>query len=103
MAFAYSGMLGVFLTALLTKRGNNASVLAALVTGIVVTALLQKSVYPVWTQWLTGKPRALATFWWLPIGTVISFVVCVLGRPHPRPVLQIAPPLAGFPILPPNR
>jgi Na+/proline symporter len=85
MAFAYSGMLGVFLTALLTKRGNNATVLAALVTGVIVTALLQKSIYPVWTGWLTGTPHALATFWWLPIGTIISFLVCVTGRNVARP------------------
>src|SRR5207247_2228160 len=41
MSFAFTGMLGVFLTALLTRRGNNASVLAALITGVIVTALLQ--------------------------------------------------------------
>ena len=80
MAFAYSGMLGVFLTAIFTRRGNTASVLSALVVGILTTAMLQKSIYPVWTRWLTGKPGALAEFWWLPIGATLSFLVCVMGR-----------------------
>jgi Na+/proline symporter len=82
MAFAYSGMLGVFLTALLTRRGNGATVLAALVVGIAVTALLQKNIYPMWTKALTGKPRELAEFWWLPIGAAVSFIVCVAGSPQ---------------------
>jgi SSS family solute:Na+ symporter len=82
MSFAYSGMLGVFLTALFTKRGNGTTVIAALIVGILVTAVLQKSVYPVWTEKLFGKPHALAEFWWLPIGATISFLVCVAGAPR---------------------
>jgi hypothetical protein len=66
----------------LTRRGNGATVLAALVVGIAVTALLQKNIYPVWTNALTGKPRELAEFWWLPIGAAVSFVVCVAGSPQ---------------------
>jgi SSS family transporter len=81
MAFAYSGMLGVFLTALLTKRGNGTTVIIALVVGVITTALLQKAVYPAWTKALTGKPHELAEFWWLPIGATLSFLVCVSGSP----------------------
>jgi solute:Na+ symporter, SSS family len=81
MAFAYSGMLGVFLTALLTKRGNGATVILALIVGVITTAVLQKSIYPVWTKALTGKPHELAEFWWLPIGALLSFLVCVSGHP----------------------
>jgi SSS family transporter len=91
MAFAYSGMLGVFLTALLTRRGNGASVIAALIVGILVTAALQKSVYPVWTKALFGKPHALAEFWWLPIGATISFFVCLAGPPATTRVDAPAP------------
>lgn len=36
MTYAYSGLLAVFLSALFTKRGNTASVIAALVTGFLV-------------------------------------------------------------------
>jgi Na+/proline symporter len=77
MSFAYSGMLGVFLTALLTRRGNTRSVLAALVVGVIVVTLLQDEVF----GRITG--RKLPTFWWLPIGTAISFTVCMFGSPTP--------------------
>lgn len=95
MAFAYSGMLGVFLTALFTRRGNAFTVLAALVLGIIVTALLQKSVYPVWMGWFMNKPPLLGDFWWLPIGATLSFLVCVSGRP---PADRLPP--RRFPIIP---
>jgi SSS family solute:Na+ symporter len=94
MAFAYSGMLGVFLTALLTRRGNGATVIGALVVGVLVTVILQKSVYPVWTKAMFGKPHELAEFWWLPIGAFLSFIVCVSGSPH-KPAVQ-----TGFMVLP---
>jgi Na+/proline symporter len=84
MAFAYTGMLAVFLTALLTRRGNSASVLAALVTGVVVTALLQPGTFGWWTERLSGQKCHLAEFWWMPIGTTISFFVCV-SAPAPKP------------------
>jgi solute:Na+ symporter, SSS family len=77
MTFAYTGMLGVFLTALLTNRGNTKSVLLSLLTGVVVTILLQDGIYARWTKLLLGQPHKLATFWWMPIGTIASFLVCV--------------------------
>jgi len=80
MAFAYTGMLGVFLAALFTRRGNATSVVAALVTGLVVTTLLQNDVLDRWTWTLFGRAVRLGMFWWMPIGTVASFVVCVAGR-----------------------
>ena len=79
MSFAYTGMLGVFLTALLTKRGNTISVLAALAAGVIVTTLLQDSIFGWWTGHIFGSPMKLASFWWMPIGTVISFAICVSG------------------------
>jgi SSS family solute:Na+ symporter len=80
MSFAYTGMLGVFLTALLTRRGSTASVLLALITGVIVTTLLQDGICQRWTRILLGQPHTLATFWWMPIGTVAAFVVCVAAR-----------------------
>jgi hypothetical protein len=60
-------------------------VIAALAVGVISTALLQKSVYPVWTKSLTGNAHEIAEFWWLPIGALLSFLVCVAGRPvHSR-------------------
>jgi len=88
MSFAYTGMLGVFLTALLTRRGNAVSVLLALATGAIAVVLMQDSILGWWTQPFFGtpeKPCRLAMTWWMPIGTIASFLVCVAGRPR-RPV-----------------
>lgn len=82
MAFAYSGMLGVFLTALLTRRGSTLSVIASLVVGVLVVTALQKELCPWWTGRVFGRPIQLAEYWWLPIGAALSFVVCLLGRPR---------------------
>jgi solute:Na+ symporter, SSS family len=80
MSFAYTGMLGVFLTALLTRRGSTASILAALATGLAVTTLLQDSILAWWWTICFGQPLRLSSFWWMPIGTTASFLVCILGR-----------------------
>ncbi|MCK4872578.1 MAG: sodium/solute symporter [Phycisphaerales bacterium] len=96
MAYAYAGMLGVFLTALLTKRGNTCSVLAALVAGAGVVVMLQPGICSRWMTWmlgsesiqswpgsvLLGDARTIAWPWWMVIGTAVSFVVCVAGRPN---------------------
>jgi Na+/proline symporter len=85
MTFAFAGMLGVFLTALLTRRGNNYSVLAALAAGVLTIVLLQDGVLGWWTEELFGSRKKLAWPWWMPIGTTVSFLVCLAGRPLPRP------------------
>ncbi len=82
LTFALSGMLGVFLTALLTRRGNSGSVIAALVTGAVVVGAMQEGVMGHWSPLIFGHAVKLAWPWWMPIGTGMSFVVCVLGRPR---------------------
>ena len=81
MPFAYSGMLAVFLTALFTRRGNTKSVIAALITGAVICALLHDRVLPWWSGMLFGQSAQLAWTWWMPIGTVAAFLVCISGRP----------------------
>jgi SSS family transporter len=89
LTFAFTGMLGVFLTALLTRRGNSASVIAALVAGVVTVVLLQDSILGWWTGRLLGVPLKLAWPWWMPVGTIISFIVCVSGAPsRTRPGLE---------------
>jgi len=92
LSFAFTGMLGVFLTALLTRRGNTASVIGALVVGVVSVALMQPPVLARWSNLLFAHPLKLASTWWTPIGTVISFAVCVCGS---RSMSR-----AGFPPLP---
>jgi SSS family solute:Na+ symporter len=81
MSLAYSGLVAVFLTALLTRRGNNASVIAALATGFLT--VLAFSVQP-WT-WFGASPLNLAFPWHMTLGTALAFIVCCLGAPAPRP------------------
>src|SRR5688572_5982030 len=54
MTFAFSGMLAVFLTALLTTRGNNTSVILALLTGAFVITLTQNWAWTRITAYYTG-------------------------------------------------
>lgn len=74
MCFAYAGMIGVFLTAIFTKRGNSRSVLAALVVGalVIIPLMFQKEFF---------GHSYIAWSWWCPIGGLISTLVCMLGRP----------------------
>jgi hypothetical protein len=44
MVFAYAGLLGVYFAAVLTPRGNSASVIASLIAGFVTVLLLQPGV-----------------------------------------------------------
>ena len=77
MCFAYAGMIGVFLTAIFTKRGNTVSVIAAIVVGmiIIIPLMFQKQLFD--TQYI-------AWTWWAPIGGIISFLVCYAGAPKKR-------------------
>ena len=77
MCFAYVGMLGVFLTAIFTKRGNNRSVLAALIAGvlIVIPLMFQKELF---------GANYIAWTWWCPIGGIVSTLVCMAGKPYQK-------------------
>lgn len=75
MGFAYSGLLGVYATAIFTRRGSALSVIAALVTGFVVTLLLQP--YIIDAIGLPASWKALAFPWQLCIGTLAAFLVCI--------------------------
>jgi Na+/proline symporter len=79
MNFAYAGLLGVYFTAIFTRRGSTASVIAALGVGFVVILVLQ----PILTDRL-GFPaplRHLAFPWQLCLGAAASFLTCILSRP----------------------
>ena len=73
MCFAYVGMLGVFLTAIFTKRGNNKSVIAALIAGIVI-------VIPLMFQKELFGANYIAWTWWCPIGSAITTLICIAGK-----------------------
>ena len=77
MTFAYSGLLGVYAVAVFTRRGSSTSVVAALITGFVVTLLQQPYVVDV-----IDLPQAIKTLafpWQLCIGTAAAFIVCLVG------------------------
>jgi solute:Na+ symporter, SSS family len=96
MTFAYAGLLGVFLTALCTKRGNGATAIAALVVGFVVVGLLQPQVmnwlwaragWTMYTPYSTitregSKPPVIAFPWRLTFGTAAAFLTCFAGTPR---------------------
>lgn len=82
MAYAYAGLVAVFLSATLTKRGNTVSALAAFAVGIIAVTVMQPGV---WT-WLTGgDPLPLAWPWRFFIATAFAFATCQLGTPSATP------------------
>ncbi|MFM9994533.1 MAG: sodium:solute symporter family transporter [Phycisphaerales bacterium] len=87
MSFAYAGLLGVFFTALFTRRGNSASAIAALLSGFLVVTILQPGV---WTR-LSGEPLGLAFPWQLVLGTMVATAVCCAGNPRASSPAEGAP------------
>jgi SSS family solute:Na+ symporter len=81
MGFAYSGLLGVYFTALFTRRGSTASVIAALATGFLAIALQQAFVVD--TLGLPPSWKSLAFPFQLCLGTAVAFVTCAAGKRAP--------------------
>jgi solute:Na+ symporter, SSS family len=78
MAFAYSGLLGVYFTAVFTTRGSSTSVIAALLVGFATIFGFQAFVVDG-----LGFPQALKTVafpWQLCIGTFVATLVCMAGQ-----------------------
>lgn len=92
MIFAYAGLLGVFFTALFTRRGTAASAVAALLVGFAITIAMHG---PVWRAWTTMtpwtdthlRPLDINYVWHLPIATLAAFLVCAAPRGR-RPARQ---------------
>lgn len=84
MCFSYAGMMGVFITALFTKRGNTRSVIAALAVGLLVVLLLQPYIFAPLTEAIFGHVIFLAWPWWCPIGVCASLLVCLSGKAKNR-------------------
>ena len=76
MVFAYAGLLGVYFTALFSRRGNTNSVIAALVAGFVTVACCQP--YLVALLGLPAQLGQLAFPWQLCIGTAVATLVCLI-------------------------
>ncbi len=80
MAFAYSGLLGVYITAVFTTRGSSGSVIAALLSGFFVILLFQA--YVVDSFGLPHALKQIAFPWQLCLGTAVATIVCMMGRTH---------------------
>ncbi len=70
MAFAYSGLLGVYGAAIFTQRGNERSVLYALIGGFITVLALQ--------PYLFGADVGFA--WQIVLGTAVSFGIMQLKK-----------------------
>ena len=68
MAFAYTGLLGVYATALFTKRGSAKSVLFALIAGFVTVLFLQ--------PYVSGIKIGFA--WQMVTGTAVAFMIAAM-------------------------
>lgn len=85
MGFAYAGLLAVFLTALLTKRGTTISAVAALIVGFAIIAVLQPPLWREWTTWTPWtnehlRPLILASPWRLCLGFSVAMLICLIPR-----------------------
>ncbi|MEO9947526.1 MAG: sodium:solute symporter [Paraglaciecola sp.] len=78
MVFSYSGLLGIYFTALFSKRGTPSSILAALVVGFSIPVLMQPYVQSLYlpSHWQFD----LAFTWQLVIGTTVSTLVCLTKK-----------------------
>ena len=78
MAFAYAGLIGVFFTAVFTRRGSTLSVVAALLGGFA--AILVQQGYVVDSLGLPAAIKSLAFPWQLLIGSGFSIMLCMVGN-----------------------
>lgn len=80
MAFAYSGLLGVYGVALFSRRGSSASVIAAFLAGFVTVLAFQP--YVIDSLGLPLALKGVAFPWQLVLGTAVAAAVCaaVPGR-----------------------
>jgi Na+/proline symporter len=69
MAFAYTGLLGVYFSAIFTSRGNEKSVLWGLLGGLVTVLALQPYIFGL----------ELGFSWQMVIGTTAAFLIVQLG------------------------
>jgi len=82
LTFSLAGLLGVYCCAIFTRRGNSATVIAALVGGFAAVVLLQDRIFGPITQSVIGRPIKLAWPWHMPIGAMVSFGICCIGSPQ---------------------
>jgi len=76
MAFAYTGLLGVFGTAIFTNRGNAKRVPFALLGGFLTVLLLQPYALAGFYDWKLGFA------WQIVAGTAVSFMIMISAKGH---------------------
>ncbi|NPA59207.1 MAG: sodium:solute symporter [Epsilonproteobacteria bacterium] len=69
MAFAYSGLLGVFFSAVFTKKDSSSRVLYALVGGFLTVLALQPYIFGI----------HIGFSWQIVIGTIVAFCIMQIG------------------------
>ena len=74
MAFAYTGLLGVFAAAIFTKRGNEKTVLFSLIGGFMTVLLLQPYILGAVLDFKLGFA------WQILTGTIVAFGIMMLGK-----------------------
>ena len=74
MAFAYTGLLGVFGAAIFTKRGNEKTVLLSLIGGFTTVLLLQPYILGAMIDLKLGFA------WQILIGTLVAFGIMMSGK-----------------------
>ena len=72
MAFANAPLLGVFCGALFTRRGNSATALAGMASGVLVVLALQPGILRQWSEDLQ-----IAWPWWWVMAAPVSFLICI--------------------------
>ncbi|GLR72436.1 sodium:solute symporter [Agaribacter marinus] len=78
MIFSYSGLLGVYFTALFSKRGSAKSIFWALFIGFLIPVSMQPYVM---TLYLPETMHFNLGFsWQLIIGTTFSTLICLMGK-----------------------
>lgn len=81
MIFSYSGLLGVYFTAIFTQRGSSRSVCLALLVGFAAPVALQPYILAIWLP--EGEVWSIGFTWQLIIGASLATIVCMLGKtPH---------------------
>jgi SSS family solute:Na+ symporter len=78
MIFSYSGLLGVYFTALFSSRGSPLSILAALIIGFLIPVLMQPYIMALYLP--NEYQFSLGFSWQLVIATFVATAVCLLGN-----------------------
>lgn len=69
MAFAYTGLLGVYFSAVFTSRGNSSTVFFALIGGFISVLAMQPYTFGI----------DIGFSWQIVIGTIIAFAIMQTG------------------------